>query len=171
MENLIQKNFKEGCQNGNLKVRQTKNNLNESIFKNELFVHSEPVNLFGSCPIFYEGELGISLFWLGVSYSGAAELGVYSSSQQVPNCNVQKGKVLSKQQSPSLVPPSDIDYTVLLQEAGAATLTTSKLRLCSNKVDSQPTTTIHFLCGKRSLFSLPRNNSYFIKSESDFASV
>ena len=74
------KNFKEGCQNGNLKVRQTKNNLNESIFKNELFVHSEPVNLFGSCPIFYEGELGISLFWLGVSYSGAAELGVYSSS-------------------------------------------------------------------------------------------
>ena len=114
-----------------------------------------PVNLFGSCPIFYEGELGISLFWLGVSYSGAAELGVYSSSQQVPNCNVQKGKVLSKQQSPSLVPPSDIDYTVL-QEAGAATLTTSKLRLCSNKVDSQPTTTIHFLCGKRSLFSLPR---------------
>ena len=125
--------------------------------KNELFVHSAAVNLFGSCPIFYEGELGISLFWLGVSYSGAAELGVYSSSQQVPNCNVQKGKVLSKQQSPSLVPPSDIDYTVLLlQEAGAATLTTSKLRLCSNKVDSQPTTTIHFLCGKRSLFSLPR---------------
>ena len=34
------KNFKEGCQNGNLKVRQTKNNLNESIFKNELLVHS-----------------------------------------------------------------------------------------------------------------------------------
>ena len=134
----LEKNFKVGCQKGNLKVKifikqfllqkdKEIKRMRPFLKMNCLFI--VPVNLFGSCPLFYEGELGISLFWLGVSQSGAAEFGVYSSSQQVPNCNVQKGKVLSKQQqSPSLVPPSDILHTVQ-EAAGAATLTTSKLRL------------------------------------------